>query len=39
MVHFSSSAGELAESIKELTPDEQETTLASRDQLQDLPEL
>ena len=30
--------GDSAESIKELTPHEQETTLASRDRLEDLPE-
>ena len=36
-IHFTSSA-ELTERIKEMTPDEQETTLASRNQLQDLPE-
>ena len=34
--HFTSSAEELTERIKELTPDEQETTLASRNRLQDL---
>ena len=36
--HLTSSAEESAESIKELTPDEPETTLASRNRLQDLPE-
>ena len=37
-IHLTSSEEESAESIKELTPDEQETTLASRSRLQDLPE-
>ena len=36
-IHLARSAEESAESIKELTPDEQETTLASRGRLQDLP--
>ena len=36
--HFTSSAEESAESMKELTPDEPETTLTSRNRLQDLPE-
>ena len=38
LVGQASSAEESTESNKESTPDEQETTLASRDRLQDLPE-
>ena len=36
--HLTSSPQDSAESTKELTPDEQETTQASRNRLQDLPE-
>ena len=36
--HLTSSTENSAESIKELAPDKRETTLASRNRLQDLPE-
>ena len=36
--HLASSEEDSAEDTKELTSDEQETTQASRDRLQDLPE-
>ena len=37
--HLTSSAADSSENTKDLTPDEQETTRASRSRLQDLPEM